>query len=177
MNINFLQNNTYNQTSFKALNFSRTKNLNLFDEFSCKAPATINKPFSKDYFVRIENGYTEKEFSIKVDDIDFNEIGQSTLFIKNPKTIYNENIDVISKKNKYSGAGSVMALGGIITMLENNIDKIELHSLGQAIYFHSKFKFKPKLTNISDLKDYIINDILTKEHDKRFGNVCALARK
>ena len=97
----------------------------LFNEIFCSAPISKNNLKNRDYFVRIENGYTDNDFSIKIDDNDFNEIGTSVLSIKNNKTIYNDNIDVNSEKRKYAGAGSIMTLGEIITMLENNMEKIE----------------------------------------------------
>lgn len=176
---NFLYNNN-TQPQFSGLVFRKPHRLKLFNEVCCSSPSTkysLNKN-NKDYFVRIEEGYTDNSLHIKIDDNDFNEVGSSTLTILNDgKTIYNDNIDVISSQMRNSGAGSIMTLGELITMLENNIDKIELHSLGQAVFFHSKFKFKPALNNIEDLKDYIIGDILMHSQDNRFSKVCTLAKK
>ena len=119
------------------IKFKTFEPIKLFDEIHCEAKIKNLGP-QKDYFVRIENGYTPQELSIIVDDLDFDEIGTSTLWIKDKNTLYNRNIDVRSNKKKSLGAGSVMKLGEIITMLENNIDRIELHSLGQAVYFSLK---------------------------------------
>ncbi len=170
-------NNFYNrQVPFWGIKFKTLEPIKLFDEIHCEAKIKNQSP-QKDYFVRIENGYTPQELSIIVDDLDFDEIGTSTLWIKDENTLYNRNIDVRSNKKKSLGAGSVMKLGEIITMLENNIDKIELHSLGQAVYFHSKFKFKPAITDFNELTDYINYDILNKSNNPKFKHVCELAEK
>lgn len=177
MKINNVKYNSYNQATFLGLSFRKFKQFKLFDEIHCTFRPKNEKIQDCDYFVRIENGYTDTDFSIKIDDDDFNGIGSSTLTLKDDTTLYNGNIDVISQRKKYRGAGSVMKLGEVITMLENNIEKIELYSLGQAVYFHSKFKFRPALTSIEDLKTYITDDILSKRSDNRFKEVCDLAQE
>ena len=112
-------NNFYNrQVPFWGIKFKTLEPIKLFDEIHCEAKIKNQSP-QKDYFVRIENGYTPQELSIIVDDLDFDEIGTSTLWIKDENTLYNRNIDVRSNKKKSLGAGSVMKLGEIITMLEN----------------------------------------------------------
>lgn len=177
MMINNISYTSGKQTNFCGITFRQPKKLKLFNEIFCSAPISKNNLKNRDYFVRIENGYTDNDFSIKIDDNDFNEIGTSVLSIKNNKTIYNDNIDVNSERRKYAGAGSIMTLGEIITMLENNMEKIELHSLGQAVYFHSKFKFRPALTSADDLKDYIAGDVMIRESDKKFEKVCNMAKQ
>ena len=176
MIINSIQYTPQKYCSFSGISFRKPDKIKLFNEFCCKSPSIKTTPECADYFVRIEPGYTNKELSIKVDDGDFNEIGSSVLTIKS-NSLYNDNIDVTAKRRKFSGAGSVMKLGELITMLENNMDKIELHSLGQAVYFHSKFKFKPTMTNIEDIKSYLLEDVLIRKNDKRFNKVCKLAEE
>ena len=167
---NYSQNN--NLISFKQLNFKNLNGIKLFEEIHCKAPKKnlSNEP-GKDYFVKIENDYTPEEFYINIDDNHYNEIGGSKIIFKKDKTLYNEDIYVKKNNLKYSGAGTAMRLGQIITMLENDIDKIKLYSLGSAVHFHSKFKFEPDVNNPIDLQTYLKNDIIMKESDKRFEEI------
>ena len=68
------------------------------------------------------------------------------------------NNSIITKDNMHGmGAGSVMRLGQIITMIENHLDKIELSSLASAVHFHSKFKFEPLFKTLENISDFIKN--------------------
>lgn len=166
------------QLSFMQLPFRRLNGIKLFEEIHCQSPAKLLEHGNRrDYFVRIEDNYTPDEFYIKIDDINFTPIGESKLSFKNNKTLYNDNIDIIDSNLKHCGAGTIMRLGEIITMLENDIDKIELHSLGQAVYFHSKFKFEPVINDINQLTNYIRTDILSRENDKRFEQIAKCAKE
>lgn len=44
--------------------------------------------------------------------------------------------------------GELLRLSSIMTMLKNNLDSINIFSKGSAVYFHSKYKFEP------DMSDY-----------------------
>ena len=163
-----------NQPTFAQLHFRKFNNFNMFNDIKCKT--AIKKDFGqnnpKDYFLTIENSYTPDEFVLEVEDIELNSIGKSQISLKNNnKTLYNDSIDVSKNRLKNAGAGTIMHLGHIITMMENNIDKIELYSLGQAVYFHSKFKFEPIIKNANDLRDCLQLNILPKMNDKRFEGI------
>ena len=173
---NYSQN--YKQPAFKQLPFKKLNGIKVFDEIHCKPHINdFGHTDGKDYFLRIENDYVPNEFYIDINDNMFNPVGQSKITIKKDHTLYNDSIDVIKKNSKYSGIGTIMRLGQIVTMLENDLNKIELHSLGQAVFFHSKFKFEPAITDLNELKDYIQLDLLSKENDKRFTDVVNSAKE
>lgn len=54
-------------------------------------------------------------------------------------------------------------------MMENDLDKIELYSLGQAVLFHEKCKFEPQLKNIYDIIDSL--DFISKKDCKKIPQI------
>ncbi len=172
MFINKIQYTPYSQNPSFGLSFRKPQNIKLFDDMHI--PKSVHG-LNNDCFVSIE--HAGRQLSISVDDANFREIGKSSITINDEKTLYNDNIEVFKQRQKHSGAGTLMKLGEIITMLENNIEEIKLYSLGQAVYFHSKFKFKPAITDIEELKDYIKLDVLPRNCDERFKTVCDAAKK
>ena len=128
-------NNDYKnrQFSFKALPFRVERGIKLFEEFH----TTPSKFCPRDYFVRICNDdYLPKGVSIRVDNENYTTIGVSDLTIMPKKVLFNDNMDVFSRSNRSQGAGTAMHLAGIMTMLENGLEKLKLFSLGQAVHFH-----------------------------------------
>lgn len=170
--INLDSTQTNKNISFKQIPFQKLNGIKAFSEIHCITPAkTLEHIPSKDYFLRIERDYVPEKFHLELDNDDFENIGSSEIELKNNKTLYNHNIDVIKKSLRHSGTGSIMHLGHIITMLENGMDKIELYSLGEAVHFHSKFKFEPAIKDIQSLSDFLQLDILPKADDKRFNRL------
>lgn len=165
---NYSQN--YKQPTFKQLGFKNLNGLKAFNEIHCKTTKNNNYKKVNDYFLRIENDYTPDEFYINIDDEAFNQIGQSKITLRK-NTIYNDSIDILRSKSKKSGAGSIMRLGQIITMLENDFDRIELYSLGQAVLFHSKFKFEPNIQKQEELNAHLQTYIIPLITDKRFEKI------
>ena len=56
-------------------------------------------------------------------------------------------------------------------MLENDINKLELNSLGQAVYFHTMFKFKPIIQDPDNIAGFITYNILCRKGDNRFEKI------
>ena len=67
-----------------------------------------------------------------------------------------------------------MHLAGIMTMLENGLEKLDLFSLGKAVHFHSRFKFEPKITDIRVLEGHVEENIASH---KGIGMVDELVEK
>lgn len=61
--------------------------------------------------------------------------------------------------------GELLRLASIMEMFENKSSKIDIYSKGSAVYFHSKYKFKPVL-NIADNFDEALITLSTIEKDK-----------
>lgn len=53
------------------------------------------------------------------------------------------NMNTLINHNNHTGLGEIMRLTSIIDMLENNLNKIQIFSISNAILFHTKYKFKP----------------------------------
>lgn len=53
------------------------------------------------------------------------------------------NMNTLINHNTHTGLGEIMRLISIIDMLENNLNKIQILSISNAIHFHKKYKFKP----------------------------------
>ena len=55
--------------------------------------------------------------------------------------------------------GEIMRLSSLITMIENNIQQLEILSKNTAVYFHSKYKFVPCITGFDD-RNNILKSII-----------------
>lgn len=167
--------NNYEQTpvNFGKLPIKRVNGVKLFDEFHCKPK--VNQ--ARDYFVRITNDeYFPKELSIKVNNINCSTIGACEALIDKSGTLFNENMEVFSNRNKNQGVGTAMHLASIVTMLENGLKNIKLFSLGTAVHFHSKFKFEPKITELSELEGAIEKNILVHDGEGMVDNAIIEAK-
>lgn len=159
------------QLSFRALPFRTEGGVKLFEEF--KVPKSRFCP--RDYFVRICNDdYVPHGVSIRVDNANYRTIGASDLTIMPRKVLFNDNMDVFRESNRSQGAGTAMHLAGIMTMLENGLEKLDLFSLGKAVHFHSRFKFEPKITDIRVLEGHVEENIASH---KGIGMVDELVEK
>lgn len=143
--------------SFGSLPFRPVRGVKLFEEF--KVPKSRFCP--QDYFVRISHDdYVPHGVAIRVDNANYRTIGESDLTIMPRKILFNDNMDVFRESNRSQGAGTAMHLAGIMTMLENGLEKLDLFSLGKAVHFHSRFKFEPKITDIRSLENHVEDNIM-----------------
>ena len=55
-----------------------------------------------------------------------------------------------SLRKKGFGIGELLRLVSIMQLLKNHMNNIDLYSLPEAIYFHSKYKFVPNITRFSE---------------------------
>ncbi len=100
-----------------------------------------------------------------------------TLLINKEKSIIGVNSFKINEKifngsrmdsysnNEHVGLGEIMRLTSIINVIENNLRKIQIFSLNEAIPFHLKYKFKPKIQTDDSMLD-ILNRIASSEEKK-----------
>ncbi|MBQ8458491.1 hypothetical protein IJ541_00150 [bacterium] len=118
-----------------------------------------DKNHSVDCFVSSQKD--NEDICISVLNKNFEELGMGRFNV-------DENTLCASSINSFSGlkgVGSILHLSQIISMLENNIDKIKLFSLGNAIPFHSKFMFKSAINSRIELVDFLVEEILLKIKD------------
>lgn len=153
-----INNNLKNQQfSFRALSFRTEGGVKLFEEF--QVPKSRFCP--RDYFIRIcDEDYIPHGVSIRVDNANYRTIGASDLTFMPRKVLFNDNMDVFKESNRSQGVGTAMHLAGIMTMLENGLEKLDLFSLGKAVHFHSRFKFEPKIMDIKVLENQIVENIV-----------------
>lgn len=136
--------------AFTAIKFNKVRGLNIPERFHTKLTFN-NTPVDCYITTKIENS----DLLTRVSDKKDQELGIGR-YLKFDDELFNMSV------NNYSGIkgiGSLLHLSQIITMLENNIPKIKLYALGNAIHFHSKFKFKSDFDSSEKIKDFIIKEI------------------
>ena len=79
------------------------------------------------------------------------------------KEIFEFFLTVEDEYQKRFRIGEQLRLSSIIAMLENGIKKINLYSKDTAIYYHSKYKFKPDIVGFSD-RDAVLKNIASDSH-------------
>lgn len=92
------------------------------------------------------------------------------LSLKN-KTFIGEYIE-IDKDKRNKGLGESLKLASIIEMNANNLNKMSLYSLPEAIKFHSKFGFMPDIKNTMSLKS-IFKEIVERNEFKNISDKAA----
>ena len=70
--------------------------------------------------------------------------------------------------------GEILRLASIINMLENNKKIFKIFSKNTAIYFHSKYKFEPNITNFQE-RNYALETI-TDENSPEFKDLAEYAK-
>lgn len=111
--------------------------------------------------------------------------------IKNPQnkklgnevfSLYKDNSEIlglsIDVHPEYRGRhklGEILRLTSIIEMMENKIERLKIYSKEAAIYFHSKYKFLPNITQFCE-RDTILRDIM-KNKNPEFKNYIPFAKK
>lgn len=88
-------------------------------------------------------------------------------FFENSKTISGL---FIRANNEYQRSGynfgEILRLSSIIEILENKIKNFNITSKSSAIYFHSKYKFKPNFTSFAERDKFL--DILANDQSNGF---------
>lgn len=109
-------------------------------------------------------------------DKNNNVVGTNSFRI-NDKTLHGHRIDAYSN-GKHKGLGEIMRLASIIDVIENNLRKIKIFSLNEAIPFHLKYKFRPEILTYDSMMD-ILNRIASieepsiKEFSQKAGEIFA----
>ena len=136
--------------SFKRIPFKKIDNSKIAQEYNIP----VSDKNGYDVFVRINEDYGTDHFETSIDTIDESNLAKNQFSIDHiNKLLNNGGMDVWRKSNRGKGLGVVMHLNSIMELLENNLDKIYLYSLGQAVLFHGKCKFEPQLDSMDEIMD------------------------
>lgn len=93
----------------------------------------------------------------------------------NDKILHGHRIDAYSN-GEHKGLGEIMRLASIIDVIENNLGKIKIFSLNEAIPFHLKYKFRPEILTYDSMMN-ILNKIASvkepsmKEFSKKADDI------
>ena len=161
-----------NSISFEALKYRHINNFNIPDSFNVKL---LKEGNNIDCFVKSYSA-NNQNYSISLNDGKRKEYGHC-LFDYNKENFFH-----LSTINNYTenlkGVGSVLHLTQIITMLENNIEKTNLYSLGSAINFHAKLGYKSDIKSVSEIKTFLMEEIAMKHYnDEIFSSVISKLEK
>ena len=67
---------------------------------------------------------------------------------------------LIKVENEYQGKfkiGEILRLASIIEMIENKINSFKIYSKSSAVFFHSKYKFKPDIKSFEERNKFLEN--------------------
>lgn len=111
----------------------------------------------KDVFVSVKPTKDDCSFKTLVKDKNKRIIAENNFSINhNQSKINNAGMEVLKKEEKGKGYGIVMHLMSVVELMENNLDRIELNSMPQAILFHGKCKFKPQINDCYDSESVML---------------------
>lgn len=158
---------------FSKLNFHTVKvnncDVKIFDKIHLK------NSLSDDIFMFV-NHEGDEHFNIFLESEKLCNLGREQISIAPPyDRIWGTYIGVTQKfrSNKSpngitegSKLGEAMRLGSIIEMIENNMKSIDINSMPQAVFFHTKYGFVPKTSASYDCVMSILNDIASNSNKK-----------
>lgn len=153
--------NNLSNITFEGLKFKKVNNVNIPKEFTIKRQELGE---DIDFFVKTMSG--SDNFVVSVNNKADEELGISRFVVEN-NTIYNESINNFSR---IKGIGSVLHLSHILIMMENNLQSIKLHSLGNAIPFHSKLKFGANFEILSEIQDFMFKELFLRNSKEFLSN-------
>lgn len=131
------------------------------------SPYTIPQKYDSDVFVKIEPHEKHKnKFETLINIREKKNLARNEFVIdKEEKTLKNAGMDVWSTKQRGKGFGVILHLNNIIELMENDLDKIELYSMGQAVLFHGKCKLQPALRDKDDIETALYT-VSLKDYNK-----------
>lgn len=107
-----------------------------------------------DFFVRTFPDSGNDKFLTSIDTKNLSNVAKNKFNINmNKHVIENGCMSVTEDKCKGQGLGVIMHLNNIINLMENNLERIELFSLPEAVLFHGKCKFSPDLSDYEVILD------------------------
>lgn len=135
--------------SFKNIPIKKLNGINLPADYKIRP-----KESNEDIFINTQPKEKKDRFCTSINKGELNNLSRNefSINLKN-KTLENKTMRVFEINNRKKGYGAIMHLNNIIEVLENDLEKIELFSLQEAILFHAKYKFQPKVKNYEDIKD------------------------
>ena len=160
----YIQKNTTVKPQWRMISENDTRKV--FDDIPIKNDILGNLTLSVKKYKKTFN-----MLNIEIKNVMNKVFGEEILSINNDdKTINGINIYVNEEyRRKNYRFGELLRLASIMEMFENKSSKIDIYSKGSAVYFHSKYKFKPSL-NVTDYPDEVLSTLDMIEKDKRKGN-------
>ena len=92
------------------------------------------------------------------------------------KSLLGENMMVnMEYRRKNYRFGELMRLASIMEMIENKLNSIKIYSKNSAIYFHSKYKFKPAIQSVEEADNVL--KVITNDSSQNFCDLSLNAQK
>lgn len=124
-----------------------------------KIPSQYSLPVKNDcdVFVKVHADSKENAFVTEIEDFEKKNIATNKFKIDFLNgLIKNAGMDVWGNLDRGKGFGIVMHLNNVMALFENNLERIQLESLGQAVFFHSLCKFEPDLKDRDDIETTLV---------------------
>lgn len=134
MRINF-----NSQTSFEGIYIKNKNGVKIFDDFTCRAKDGNYSMHTVTIAERERHNHNNYNINFENEELGLTATQHVALY---PKSDYLF-IDTMDSNYQNFGLGTCMHLINIMEMLENNINKIDLHSTFSAIPFHTRLGFQP----------------------------------
>lgn len=104
-------------------------------------------------------------FITRIKDSDGNTLASETFCLDESDDMYGYNIEV-EEKIKGKSLGELLRLTSIIEMLENKIKQLRIYSKSAAIYFHSKYKFEPDISDSTSARREAVTKVMRNQSEK-----------
>lgn len=102
-------------------------------------------------------------------------LGKEILSVdQNSKAMIGYDIFVQPEYRKKHGFGELMRLFGIMEMMENKSPFLKIYSKDTAVYFHSKYKFKPSNTSFEERNKML--ESMSQDCSKKFEDLAKKAK-
>lgn len=123
-------------------------------EIKIVSPYTLPQKYDRDVFVKIKTeDFDDDEFKIQITDGQVEIASNDFRIFKEEKVLKNAGMDVWDKNYRGKGFGVVMHLNSVIEVLENDLDRIDLYSMAEAVLFHGKCKFVPNFHDRDSIEE------------------------
>lgn len=110
----------------------------------------------RDIFVSVAESLSlSGDYKISIKDRFFRELGTEDIYFNKSKKAI-EGLSINTKRSqRKNGYGEILRLMSVMMMMKNKQPGIEIFALDKAVIFHSKYKFQPAFTFISDTRSYL----------------------
>lgn len=138
--------------SFKQIPLLRYKKED--GEIKIVSPYLLPQKYDRDVFVKIKTkDFDDDEYKTQITDGQVEIASNDFCIDKEEKVLKNAGMEVWDKNHRGKGFGVVMHLNNVIEVLENDLDRIHLYSMGEAVLFHGKCKFEPDFCDRDSIEE------------------------